>query len=484
MNTTKIIQLLTQLYKEEYKKEPDNIQILPPAGSDRRYVRFDYNSKSVIGVYNKNRLENNTFFYFSRVFEKSSIPAPQLYFVGEDKQTYFIEDLGSESLFDILKKEGFTKRVKTLYQKAIDQLVRLHWSVGSEIDYEMCFSSKIFDKNQILSDLLYFKYYFVDLLKIEYNKPELLQDLKDWSEQLATLEPKTFMYRDFQSRNIMVQDEEVFFIDYQGAMKGLPHYDLASLLWQARAELPEKEKTNLLNYYFAAIKKLPEKIQLNEIEFRKIYLECVLLRILQTLGAYGYRGLIERKEHFLKSIVPALSQLKEYLNNYSQVISHVELENLLAELVKAPIFNLFKAQNFLPENIQKLKVKVISFSYKNGLPEDKTGNGGGYIFDCRGIHNPGRYEPYKTQTGKDESVKDFLRQESKINEFLKYVFSLVDLSIDDYLSRGFENLMIGFGCTGGQHRSVFSAEALTEHLQEKYNLNVELIHREEKNWPK
>lgn len=474
-----MITKLTALFEEHFKHKPEFISLLPQAGSDRRYVRMSSGNQSVIGAYNEDKNENNTFLYFTQLFEKGGLPVAKVLEMGKDRKAYLLEDLGTKSLFDILEEEGHSPRVKLLFQKAIDHLVKLHWDIGRSVDYSLCFSSPAFDKNQIFSDLLYFKYYFADLLKISYNKPALLEELKTWSMNLAAVQPQTFMYRDFQSRNIMVKDENVYFIDYQGGMSGLPQYDLASLLWQARAQLPEDWKKELVNYYFKSLHELQGAPQINETEFRKVYLECVLLRILQTLGAYGFRGLIERKDHFLKSIVPALYQLKYYLDEYPHLPVYNELGNLLAELAKAEVVKRFLPSQFPKANVKKLKVKIYSFSYKNGIPEEEEGHGGGYVFDCRGIHNPGRYEEYKQATGKEQHVIDFLKEDSKIDDFLTHIFDTVDISIEDYLNRSFDSLSISFGCTGGQHRSVYSAEAMAKHLIERYGLKPEVIHREQ-----
>jgi aminoglycoside/choline kinase family phosphotransferase len=480
VETPNFITDLNALFLEHFKQSPEHTQLLPLAGSDRKYLRMQKGDNAAIGAFNPNRNENNTFFYFTKLFEKHELKVPAILEISGNRETYLLEDLGPETLFDLLEKEGHTERVKSLFKKSIDALVHFHWDAGKAVDYSLCFSYPVFDKSQILSDLLYFKYYFADLLKVNYNKQELLEEMETWSRNLAARRPQTFMYRDFQSRNIMVRDEEVYFIDYQGGMQGLPQYDLASLLWQARARLPEKWKKELVNYYFEALQRLPEIPTIKETEFRKIYLECVLLRILQTLGAYGFRGLIEKKPHFLESIYPALQQLSGYLEEYPQYPIYNQLRKLLDELVKPEVLKRFEPPAYPKANVEKLKVELCSFSYKNGLPLDKSGHGGGFIFDCRGLHNPGRYEEYKKLTGKDEAVIEFLESKSRIAEFLENVFNVVDISIEDYLSRGFDHLSIAFGCTGGQHRSVYSAEAMAKHLKEKFGINAMVKHREQK----
>jgi len=470
---------LTDLFTKHFGAPPQQITYIPPSGSDRRYVRMSNDQHSAVGAFNPDKKENNTFFYFSQVFAKYKLPVPEILAKSRDKQYYLLQDLGELSLFEVMAAEGHTDRVKSLFKKSIDQLVRFHWEAGREIDYSLCFSAQSFDRKQILSDLLYFKYYFADLLKVQYNKPALLEELDEWSKGLASVRPQTFMYRDFQSRNIQVLHEEVYFIDYQGGMQGLPQYDLASLLWQARAQLPNEWKNELLNYYFQALQQLPEIPSFNEMEFRKVYLECVLLRILQTLGAYGFRGLLERKPHFIKSIRPALHQLKFFLETYGHIPALSELRHVLEQLVKPDITSQFEgiAEDLLAAS--PLKVSVHSFSYKKGMPADVSGHGGGFVFDCRGILNPGRFDEFRTITGKEMAVKEFLETKTLMPQFLEHVFGVVDISVDDYIRRGFDHLSIAFGCTGGQHRSVYAAEAMVRHLKEKYGIEASIVHMEQ-----
>lgn len=480
-HNTDYIGQLTALFKTFTGALPEHTQSLPVSGSERRYVRFTGNNKkTIIGVYNSDQAENNTFFYFSGIFKKAELPVPKVLATGQGKKIYLIEDLGGETLYDVLREEGFTERVKSLYKKAIEQLVRFHWQTGGLIDYSMCFGSRDFDSQQILTDLFYFKYYFTDVLQVKYNKQALFEELKSWSKNLAAKSPKTFMYRDFQSRNIVVMpNEEVGFVDYQGGMLGLPEYDLVSLLWQSRAQLPDKWKSDLLNYYFEALETIPEKSGIKETEFRKTYLECVLLRMLQTLGAYGFRGLIQQKEIFIKSIFPALKQLSYFLDEYPQYPHYSELRKLLDVLVKPEIMNRFAPLNYSKSALEKLHIRIYSFSFKKGIPVDETGNGGGFVFDCRGIFNPGREEEYQSLTGKDKPVKDFLEQRTEMPEFLKGIFSSLDITVKNYLERGFEHLSVSFGCTGGQHRSVYAAEAFAFHLKSQFGLVPSVIHLEQ-----
>jgi aminoglycoside/choline kinase family phosphotransferase len=472
--------VLTDLFTKHFDESPEEVIMIPPSGSDRKYVRLKSAKHSAIGAYNPDKKENNTFFYFSQVFAKHKLPVPEILAKSGDKQYYLLQDLGDTSLFDILNKEGFTPETKELFKKSIHHLVHFHWAAGKEIDYSLCYAAHSFDRQQILADLLYFKFYFADLMKVQYNKPALLEELEEWSKSLSAVRPQTFMYRDFQSRNIQViGKKDVAFIDYQGGMLGLPQYDLASLLWQARAQLPNDWKNELVNYYFEALKTLPEIPSFNEMEFRKTYLDCVLLRILQTLGAYGFRGLLERKSHFIKSIKPALQQLAHFLETYGHIPAYSELRYVLEQLVRPEVTKQFEGLDETLLHNTKLKIHLYSFSYKKGIPADITGHGGGFVFDCRGILNPGRIEAYKSQTGKDIAVKEYLRTQTLMPQFLESIFSTVDISIDDYIKRGFDHLSISFGCTGGQHRSVFAAECLAQHIKEKYGIEASVIHMEQ-----
>jgi 8-oxo-dGTP pyrophosphatase MutT (NUDIX family) len=336
------------------------------------------------------------------------------------------------------------------------------------LDYKRCLTNKEFGKEAIMADLLYFKYYFLDALRKPYDKQKLIDDFEALSNYLTHTEYKYFMFRDFQSRNIFVKkDESVHFIDYQGGMKGAPQYDVASMLWQARANLSDEWKEKLLLDYINALEKVIHS-PIDHTVFKSQYNGYVLIRLLQVLGAYGFRGLFERKAHFLTSIPLALTNLKWFNNNQSTGIALPEFKKVLDICVSDEIISQFTPLQ--ADEKTALVIKINSFSYKNGIPDDESGNGGGFVFDCRGILNPGRIEEFKTQTGRDKSVKDYLEQQTKMQEFLNSAFDIVDITVEDYLKRNFENLVISFGCTGGQHRSVYAADALARHLRNKFKV--------------
>lgn len=474
------IDVLETLFEDHFETKPESTTPLPVSGSDRRYYRIKGGDKSVIGTYNANAAENNSYFYFTELFRKHKINVPEVYKIGKERRYYLQEDLGDTSLFKLVMEQGHTDEVKEYFLKSVAQLVKLQWQAGTECNYEQCFASKQFDEKAIMADLMYFKYYFADLQKIPYDRVALMEETESLSKDLGRIQPQSLMYRDFQSRNIMVKDGEVYFIDYQGAMQGPPQYDLASLLWQAKAKLPQQWKEEMLNKYISTMEDLKIS-RVDEIYFRRGYLQFVLLRMMQVLGAYGFRGLMENKPHFRTSIGPALKNMQSFLSDNTQIPTYKELRALLEKVSGEEIQN-----NYLVPDTTgdvKLKVKINSFSYKkNGIPKDKSQHGGGFVFDCRGVKNPGRYNAYKHLSGLDEEVKQFLARETRMPEFLQYVTGLVSINVEDYITRGFEYLSINFGCTGGQHRSVYSAEYMAEILRKQYNLDVTVEHLNKDNW--
>jgi aminoglycoside/choline kinase family phosphotransferase len=478
-SSAQAISALEKLFEEHFDKKPESVDILPVSGSDRRYYRLRAGNISVIGTQNTNVTENNSYFYFTDLLHKHEINVPEVYKISKDRKYYLQQDLGGTSLFDVLNKEGFTDEVRAHYHAALEQLVRLQWMAGREADFYQCFSTRQFDEKAIMADLLYFKYYFADLQGLHYDRNLLMSEMEQMSKELGRVQPQMLMYRDFQSRNVMLHDGKVYFIDFQGAMQGPPQYDIASLLWQAKAQLPDAWKEDLLNGYISSLNKLPIS-RVEEIHFRRGYLQFVLLRLLQVLGAYGFRGLLQNKPHFITSIGPALKNIQSLLSDNPQLPAYPELRSLLERISTEEMQQRY-SQPARAEEV-KLKIQVNSFSYKIGIPEDKSSHGGGYVFDCRGILNPGRYDAYKHKTGHDESVRQFLENETEMPRFLQHAFGMVSLNVDDYLSRSFDHLSISFGCTGGQHRSVFAAEQMGAYLSNKYNVPVTITHLNEKNW--
>lgn len=478
----KMVNSIKELYKKWKGEEASSLDVLPQSASERRYFRLHGKNGSVIGTFGANIKENETFIYFSRHFLKKKLTVPEIYAISDDKAFYLQEDFGDISLLNRLEAENFSDNVYSLFKKSLEALAQLQVNGDEGLDYQQCLTNKEFGKQAILADLLYFKYYFLDALRRPYDKQKLLDDFDALSNYLTHTEYKYFMFRDFQSRNILVKNNSsVHFIDYQGGMKGAPQYDVASMLWQARANLPDEWKEKLLADYMNAFENLINA-PLDRNIFRSQYNGYVLIRLLQVLGAYGFRGLFERKAQFLTSIPLALTNLKWFFNNQSLGIAVPEFNKVLELCVSDEVIKQFTPLQATEQT--PLIVKINSFSYLNGIPADESGNGGGFVFDCRGITNPGRLEEFKTLNGRDKSVKDFIEQQTKMTEFLNSVFDIVDITVEDYIRRGFDSLMVSFGCTGGQHRSVYAADALARHLRNKFKVKIELNHieQENKNW--
>ena len=457
------------------------IDKLPQAGSERHYFRIHTKDKNFIATYGANIKENDAFIYFSQHFKKKNLSTAKILCINSEKDIYIQEDFGDVSLLNKLEEQGYVQSVYELYKESLHQLALLQVKGHEELNYKKCLTNTSFGKQAIMADLLYFKYYFLDALRKPYDKQKLIDDFEALSNYLAHTEYKFFMFRDFQSRNIMVsEDNSIHFIDYQGGMKGAPQYDVASLLWQAKANLPDDWKLNLLEDYINSFEKIVEETVDRDV-FRSQYNGYVLIRLLQVLGAYGFRGLFERKAHFLTSIPLALQNLKWFINNQSIGIAVPEFKKVLELCISDEVI-----QEFTPMQATDntpLVVTINSFSYiQTGYPKDETKNGGGFVFDMRGILNPGRFDDYKHLSGLDKPVKDFLEQQTKMPDFLNSVYSIIDISVEDYIKRGFDHLTINFGCTGGQHRSVYAAEAIARHLRNKFKVKINLEHTNKENW--
>jgi len=476
-----ILNHIKNLYQTIHSTPWDQIHKIPQSGGDRIYFRIMQGEQSWIATYNLNIKENETFIYFAAHFSAKNMPVPKVLAISEDKSIYIQSDLGNVSLLEVLEKEGKTEKVYSLFQKSLKALAKLQVQGGQGLDYTHCLTSKEFGKHSILTDLLYYKYYFLDTLQYPYDKQALIDEFELLSDRLASKELNHFLFRDFQSRNIIVNNDEVYFIDFQGGMQGGLSYDVASLLWQAKAELSNEWKEKLVDYYISEVQQLLPT-PMDEVKFKNQYNGFVLLRLLQVLGAYGFRGLFERKAHFLTSIPLGLRNLKSFLD-----VSPINTESpVFASILHWMVSDAVVARFTPPVATEKtpLVITINSFSYKKGLPTDATDNGGGFIFDMRGILNPGRFDDYKKLSGQDKPVQDFLEQRTKMNTFLNSVWDLIDITVENYLERGFESLQINFGCTGGQHRSVFAAEQTARHLKNKYKVKLELEHTNKDNWVK
>ena len=455
----------------------NSVNQLTPAGSNRVYYRLsDSENNTLIGVEGTSVQENEAFFEISRHFFKQGLAVPQLIAVSDDKLVYLIQDLGDTSLFDYLSADRnsgeYSAQSVAMLEKVMMVLPDLQFKGAEGLDFSKCYPSESFDLRMVKWDLNYFKYCFFKAVGIEFNESLLEDDfdnltdiLLDSSDSFRT----TFMYRDFQSRNVMIKDDKPYFIDYQGGRKGPVEYDVASFLWQARAAYPSSLREHLVNVYLDAIQKYRKT---DRDTFLRRLDHFVLFRTLQVLGAYGFRGYFEHKAHFIQSIPAAMVNLRGLLEK--PMPEYPYLEELLHKLVNLPQFAPAEQQN------GNLTVKICSFSYRKGIPQDNSGNGGGFVFDCRFMHNPGLYDEYKKLYGIDKPVIDFLEEQGEIQIFLDNVYSIVKPAGAKYVKRGFTSLMVSFGCTGGRHRSVYSAQHLAEYLKSVFadEICVELTHRE------
>jgi aminoglycoside/choline kinase family phosphotransferase len=411
-----VVEGIASLFTSYKGVAPDRIEKLPQSGSDRTYFRIYSDGQSFIATYNDNIPENRTFINFSLHFRHKNLPVPEIFAISDDTSIYIQEDLGTESLLDKLEQHGQNDYVYGLFRKSLHELARIQILGDNGLNYNWCLTAKEFGKQAIMSDLLYFKYYFLDTLKQPYDKQAMLDDFEALSTYLTRTPHKFFMFRDFQSRNIIVKNDAVHFIDYQGGMHGALQYDVASMLWQARAELSDEWKRDLLEYYMDEVDQLLEH-PMNRGSFVHQYNGYVLIRLLQVLGAYGFRGFFQRKAQFLSSIPLALRNLKWFVKNMDVGIDLPEFNKALQVIVDDEMIRRFepvKADDNTP-----LVVKINSFSYRRGIPADDTENGGGFVFDMRGILNPGRFEEYKTYCGKDKCVVDFLEQRTKMEDFIE-----------------------------------------------------------------
>jgi len=472
------IDVLNKLFEQHFRMAPIRIQPLQGelGGSGRKIIRLASEQASAIGILYNVREENAAFLEFSRHFRRHGLPVPEIY--GEDLNhgAYLEEDFGDTSLFEFLSKhrsgENIAPQAVEAYRKVVALLPRFQVEAGRDLNYAVCYPRDSFDRQSIAWDLNYFKYYFLRLAGIPFNEQALEDDFDRLTNFLLSAPRDYFMYRDFQSRNIMLRDGQPFFLDYQGGRKGALQYDVASLLYDAKADLPPELRQQLLDLY---IEKLSVFVKVERETFLHHYYAYVYVRILQALGAYGFRGFYERKAHFLQSVPYALKNLRWLSHN-------VKLPIALPTLMEA--FNSMLASEklqALASEADSLTVRIFSFSFHRGLPKDESGNGGGFVFDGRSLPNPGREERFKQLTGKDAPVIDFLNQQQSVHQFLASVMSLVDASVSEYQRRGFKNLMVSFGCTGGQHRSVYLAEQVARRLRGRNGVEVALHHRELEN---
>jgi len=501
---------INSLYEQHFGMQPASVEALSGSASSRQYFRLSTDGKSTIGVVGDNQRENHAFLALDASMRRAGIRVPEVLAVSDDEMCYLQEDLGVETLYDRIarcQRIGFwDDSTVTLLHEVMRDLPRIQFEGAKGFDFEnLCTRERIFCATNIRWDLYYFKYCFLKCSGLLFDEIELEKDFEKMLHQLEAAwmgEGKeqlkgAFLYRDFQSRNVMISREKPYYIDFQGGFEGPFYYDVASFLWQARAAYPTELREELLTSYHEALQKY---YAISREAFTQQLQHFVLFRLLQVLGAYGYRGLFERKVAFITPITQALQLavgLFEQAGNEPLQDAYPYLYALLQQLQQL--------ERFQPQPSKGgLTVRITSFSYKKGIPEDNSGNGGGFVFDCRAPHNPGRYAEYKKITGLQQPVIDFLEENAEgmkqylgeeryqqivadklgteltMPQYMEHVYGVVDPAVETYLTRGFTSLCVNFGCTGGQHRSVYGAQHLAEHLKALYpDLRIVLTHREQ-----
>lgn len=462
---------IEELFERYCGEKPVEMVELPSSGSNRRYFRIrGSNNRTLIAAKGESVKENKAFWTIARHFKLKGIPVPTVLAHSDDFEYYLQEDLGNDTLFNLIadgrEKGQYSKAEKDLLIKSVKCLPRIQFEGSDGLDYSICFPQPEFDERMISFDQNYFKYCFLKATGVEFSEILLDDDFRKMSEVLMKSMSDTFLYRDFQARNVMMKNGEPYFIDFQGGRKGPIYYDVASFIWQAKASYSDELKAELIDAYLDALK---EYMPVDKPAFLETLRHFVLFRTLQVLGAYGFRGYFEKKPHFLQSVPYAMENLRKLLKTPFKEYPY--LTKVLNELTSL--------KEFTDMNRDKtLEVTIYSFAYKKGIPNDTSGNGGGYVFDCRGLENPGKYEHYKHFTGMDAEVIKFMEDDGGVLKFLENAYSLVDAHVARFIERKFTHLMVSFGCTGGQHRSVYCAEHLAEHISKKFNVRVHVVHRE------
>jgi len=466
--------VLKQMFERHFRAPATRVEQLQGqlGGSGRTIIRLAAEGRSAIGILHAVREENTAFLAFSRHFRRAGLPVPEIYAEDLERGAYLEEDLGNTTLFEFLSENrdgaNIAPGVVDAYRKVVAILPRFQLEAGRDLNYRLCYPRSSFDRQSIAWDLNYFKYYFLRLAGVAFNEQALESDFSRLTKLLLSAPRDYFLYRDFQSRNVMLRNDDPWFLDYQGGRRGALQYDIASLLYDAKADLPPELREQLLECYLEA---LASHCDVKREDFLRYYYAYVYVRIMQALGAYGFRGFYERKAHFLQSVPYALKNLRWLLHNAELPVSLPALMEAFRAMIGSEQLQKLSSEG------EKLLVRVYSFSFHRGLPRDETGHGGGFVFDVRSLPNPGRDERFRALTGRDAPIIEFLDRQESVQKYFAGACALVEASVADYQRRGFKNLMVSFGCTGGQHRSVYLAEQLASRLRE-HGLDVRLRHIE------
>ena len=461
-------------FKKFNNSKVKDINILKQSGSYRKYYRLSLENTSILAAYNPDSFENDAFVSFANHFASKGLNVPEIYNYYPEEKIYFLEDLGDKTFYDFMNENHDDDLITEKHKKILKHLLKFQTQGIKGLDLSKCYPREEFDKQSIMWDLNYFKHFTLKQAKVNFNEQKIEDDFNKLADFLTKTNTNFFLFRDFKAKNIMLKDNNYYFIDFQGGRKGAIYYDLASILFDSKTTLSQKQILELAKFYFSIIS---EFIEENEEEFFTLFYHYVLIRLLQTFGTYGFRGLVEKKNHFIDSIPKAIENFKFLLKNKYLTIDLPELKSAMNELVTDSDFTK------MFEKFPDVKIRINSFSFiQNGYPADKENNGGGFVYDCRFLPNPGREEKYKSLTGLDHEVIDYLESIPEVEEFIATTVDSIRKAAQNYQKLGYNNIQINFGCTGGRHRSVYSAEKTAELLKKRYKANIEIKHLQKNNW--
>jgi aminoglycoside/choline kinase family phosphotransferase len=333
------IEIISNGYKELFGESEIVVTALPQSGSDRKYFRIETGESSVIGAFNENTEENDAFVGFTNQFISKGLPVPQIFGYLPEKSIYFLQDLGDINLFTWLQqrliKSGFDSEAEKIYRKILDILIDFQIKGIDGLNLDLCYPHRSFDRQSMMWDMNYFKYMFLKLAAVSFNERRLEHDFNLLADFLLETSQDYFLYRDFQSANIMLFNDEPWFIDYQGGRKGAPQYDVASLLFDAKAHIPENVRERLLDYHINNFCSVSGE---SAAEFRGYYAGFSMIRLMQALGAFGFRGLYEKKPTFTGSIVPAVKLLIQLVESGQLPVPLLELNQTVRSIPEIQLY--------------------------------------------------------------------------------------------------------------------------------------------------
>lgn len=459
-----------QAYLKWRGTAPGIITRLPQSGSDRVYFRLLYGDEHVIGAYNPSREENDAFVGFSNHFRSKGLPVPEIYVYYPDERVYFLEDLGDSNLFTWLAQrsdeERFNQETEALFLTVASDLVRIQTEGIKGLDLSLCYPHRSFDRQSMVWDLNYYKYMFLKLIGAPFNEIKLERDFEALTRFLLDAGQEYFLFRDFQTANIMIRDGKPWYIDYQGGRLGAPQYDIASLVYDAKAYIPSgiREKTleRHLDLFAAATGKPRESLAKYSGAF-------TLIRLMQALGAFGFRGLHENKPTFSESIVPAVELMNDLLWGGKL---HIDLPELTKASESVPLQRKYRILSHYQELV---KINIESFSYVRGRSVNYD-TGSGFVFDCRGLRNPVLESDLRERTGLDPEVAEFFGNDDEAVAFAGDCSNIIRNTLPMMRRKGILEIHAAFGCVGGQHRSVWCAARVASMLSAMPGVTVTVNH--------